>query len=99
MTSSPPSRAPRWYGIPARVALITFIGTLLSFAFGLLFGIIALLIVCRVQGAHPDMAMAYRKFGVPGACIGGVVILTLSLVTEIRRYHHSKALSSIERLG
>ncbi len=92
-------RSPHWYGIPVRVALITFIGTLLSLTFSLLFGIVALLIVWKLQGIHPDMAIAYRRFGAPGACIGGIVIFTLSLVTEIRHYRQSKALSSIERLG
>jgi len=99
MTSSPASHAPRWYGIPVRVALFTFIGTLLSLAFGLLFGIIALLIVWKFQGTHPDMAIAYRRFGVPGACVGGLIILVLSLVTEIRQYRQFRALSSIERMG
>jgi hypothetical protein len=99
MADALPSRSPRWYGIPVRVALVTFIGTLLSLAFGVLFGIIGLLIVWKLQGTHPDMAIAYRRFGVPGAFVGGVVILVLSLVTEIRQYRQSKALSSIERMG
>jgi hypothetical protein len=55
--------------------------------------------VWKFQGTHPDMAIAYRRFGVPGACVGGLIILVLSLVTEIRQYRQSRALSSIERMS
>lgn len=91
-------RSPRWYGIPLRVALLTLIGTLLCLAFSLLFGIVALVIVSRIQGAHPDMALAYRRFGVPGACIGGLITLVLSLIAELRHYRQMKTLSAIERM-
>ena len=99
MPTAKPSRSPRWVGIPVRVLLVTFIGTLLSFAFSLLFAIIGLLIVSKLQGTHPNMAIAYRRFALSGACCGGSVIFVLTLLTEIRHYRQSKTLSAIERIG
>ena len=92
-------RAPRWYAIPVRVGLITFIGTLLSFCFSLLFGIVGTLLTSFYLHLHPDMSVAYRRVAFPAACVGGVVIFTLSLVTEIRHYRQSKTLSGIERMS
>jgi hypothetical protein len=94
-----PSRPPSWYTIPVRVVLVTFLGTLLSFAFSLFFGIVALLIVWKFHGTHPNMAVAYRRFAVPSACIGGFVIFVMTLVTEIRQYRQSKALTAIEKMN
>jgi branched-subunit amino acid ABC-type transport system permease component len=99
MAATPASHSPRWYGIPVRVCLITFIGTLLSFCFSLLFGIVGTLLTSFYLHLHPDMTVVYRRIAFPAACVGGVVIFTLSLVTEVRHYRRSKALSSIERMA
>jgi hypothetical protein len=40
----PTARPPRWYAIPVRVLLVTFIGTLISFAISLLLGIVGTVI-------------------------------------------------------
>ena len=48
-------RAPRWYTIPVRVCVVTFVGTLICFAVGLLFGILGTVIVSALRGVHPDM--------------------------------------------
>jgi purine-cytosine permease-like protein len=99
MQPAPRSHSPRWYTIPVRVAVVTFIGTLLSFCFALLLAIIGTVIVAALQQVHPDMRIAYRRIALPSGAVGGVVILVLSLIAEIRHYRQSKTLSSIERIS
>lgn len=91
-------RSPRWYGIPVRVLLATFIGTLICFAVGLLAGILGTVIVSAVKRIHPDMRIAYRLIALPMACVAGAIILVLSLMMEIRHYRQMKTLSAIERM-
>jgi hypothetical protein len=93
------SSSPHWYGIPVRVMLITFLGTLLSFAVSLLLAIIGTLIVGLVRGSHPNMAVAYRQIAVPLALAAGCVIFVLVLGMEIRHYRQAKTLSAIERIS
>jgi uncharacterized BrkB/YihY/UPF0761 family membrane protein len=88
MASASPSRPPRWYGIPVRVLLITFIGTLLSFAVSLLLAIIGTVAAAALRGLHPDMRIAYRHIALPIALLAGCVIFLFALVTEIR--HHRR---------
>jgi len=92
-------RPPRWYGIPVRVLLATFIGTLICFAVSLLIGILGIVVVSALRGIHPDMRIAYRLIALPMALVAGSIIFGLSLVMEIRRYRQVKALSAIERMG
>jgi hypothetical protein len=99
MASAPPSRAPRWYAIPVRVALVTFILTLLCFAVSLLLAILGTVIVGAFRGVHPDMRIAYRHIALPLALVAGSIIFLLTLVMEIRHFRQSKALSAIERLS
>jgi hypothetical protein len=99
MTPSTPTRSPRWYGVPVRVVLVTFIGTLLCFALSLLLAILGTVIVSRFRGAHPDMRIAYRLIALPVALAAGTAILITMLITEVRRYRQVKALSAIERMN
>jgi hypothetical protein len=99
MTSAPPFRSPRWYTIPVRVGLVTFIGTLLCFAVTLLFAIFGTVILASLHGVHPDMRIAYRHVALPIALAAGVIILVLTLVMEIRHYRQAKTLSAIERMS
>ena len=92
-------RSPRWYGIPVRVFLATFIGTLICFALGLLVGILGIVIVSALRGTHPDMRIAYRLIAIPMAAVACAIICVLSLIMEIRHYRQMKALSAIERMG
>lgn len=92
-------RPPRWYGIPFRVLLATFIGTLICFAVSLLIAILGTVIVSVLRGAHPDMRIAYRLIALPTALVAGAIIFVLSLVMEIRNYRQVKTLSAIERMG
>jgi len=98
---APPSksRSPRWYAIPVRVALVTFIGTLLCFAVSLLLALLGTVIVAALRGVHPDMRIAYRHIALPMALVGGSIIFALALVMEIRHYRQAKTLSAIERLS
>jgi len=99
MATARATRAPRWYTIPVRVCLVTFIGTLLCFAVVLLLGILGTVIVSSLRGVHPDMRIAYRMIALPVALVAGSIVFVLALVMEIRHYRQSKTLSAIERLG
>jgi len=99
MATTPASRPPRWYGIPLRVGLVTFLGTLISFAVSLLLAILGTMIVSALRGAHPDMRIAYRHIALPMALTAGGIIFVLAVVMEVRYYRQSKTLSAIERMG
>jgi uncharacterized BrkB/YihY/UPF0761 family membrane protein len=92
-------RSPHWYGVPVRVALLTFVGTLLSFAVILLFSILGTVIHAALFHVHPDMRTAYRHIAVPVALAIGCVILIVATVTEVRHYRQAKTLRAIERMG
>ena len=89
----------RWYMIPVRVLLVTFVGTLIAFAVSLLFGIVGAVIVSALRHVNPNMTMAYRLIALPTAVVVGSIIFLLALVMEVRHYRQSKTLSSIERLS
>ena len=93
------TRSPRWYGIPLRILVVTFIGTLLAFAVSLLLAIIGTAIAAAIRGIHPDMRVAYRLIALPMALAAGGIILVLSVGMEIRHYRQTKTLSAIERLS
>jgi len=95
----PAPRPSRWYAIPVRVLLVTFIGTLLSFAVSLFLGIIGIVIIAALHHVHPNVAQAYRRVAPPGALIGGSMFLGVSLTMEIRHYRQSKTLAAIARMG
>jgi hypothetical protein len=99
MASPSASRSPCWYGIPLRVAVMTFLGTLLCFAVGLLFAILGTVILAALRGVHPDMRIAYRHIALPVALVAAGIIFVLALVMEIRRYRQAKTLSAMERMG
>jgi uncharacterized BrkB/YihY/UPF0761 family membrane protein len=93
------SRPPRWYGIPVRVALMTFIGTLLCFSVTLLLAIAGLAIASKLRGVHPDMRIAYRYIAIPMALVAGGIILVFSISLEVRHYRQVKTLSAIEKMN
>ena len=96
---SPKVRRPRWYAVPVRVLLVTFIGTLVSFAVSLLFGIVGIVAVSALRRVHPNMTLAYRLIALPAAAVAGSIIFVLALAMEIRHYRQSKTLNAIERMG
>ena len=95
----PPSRPPRWYAIPVRVLLVTFIGTLISFAVSLLLGILGTVIISALRHVNPNMTVAYRVIALPVALVAGGIIFLLALAMEIRHYRQSRALAAIERVS
>jgi len=88
---------PRWYWVPVRIVIITFLSTLLSFAICLLLGILGLVISSAVRGVHPDLALAYRHFAFPAAMVVAALVLVSATIMEIRRYRRMKALAGIAR--
>jgi uncharacterized BrkB/YihY/UPF0761 family membrane protein len=94
-----PSRPPRWYTIPVRVGLVTFLGTLLCFAVSLLLSILGTVILAALRGVHPDMRIAYRHIALPIAIVAGTIIFVLALGMEIRHYRQNKTLSALERMS
>lgn len=95
----PQPRMPRWYLIPVRVLLVTFICTLIFFAVSLLLGIIGIAAVSAVRHVHPNMTIAYRMVALPAAVVAGGIIFVLALTMEIRHYRQSKTLAAIERMS
>jgi hypothetical protein len=92
-------RQPRWYAIPVRVLLITFIGTLISFSVSLLLGIIGTVVVSALRHVNPNMTVAYRLVALPAALVAGSIIFVLVLTMEIRHYRQSKTLAAIARVS
>lgn len=99
MYSVPPSRPPRWYVIPLRVCLVTFIGTLLCFSVSLLLAIFGTVIVAAMRGVHPDMRIAYRHVALPVALVAGSIIFVLVLILEVRHFRQTRTLTAIERMS
>jgi hypothetical protein len=92
-----PAHKPRWYWVPVRVLLITFLLTLLTFAVCLFLGIIFLVIYSLVRGMHPNMALAYRHFAFPAAILVASILLVIATIMEIRGYRQAKTLAGIAR--
>jgi uncharacterized BrkB/YihY/UPF0761 family membrane protein len=88
-----------WYGVPVRVSLLTFVGTLLSFAVTLLLAILGTLVLSAIREVRPDMRLAYEHIALPLALAAGAIIFVLATVHEIRHYQQRKTLRAIERMG
>jgi len=88
-------RKPRWYFIPLRVLLVTFVVTLLSFAVSLLLGILGVIVAAKIKGGHANMTLAYRDVALPIAAMVGTIVLISAAVMEIRHYRQAKALGQI----
>jgi uncharacterized membrane protein len=89
-------RKARWYLIPVRVLLVTFVVTLLSFAVSLFFGILGTLLVARLRGVRPNLVIAYRHIAIPVAAVAGVIVIVSATVMEIQRYRQLKTLLQLE---
>ncbi len=92
-----PARKPRWYMIPVRVLLVTFVVTLLSFAVSLLLGIGGTVLDAKLRGVHPDMTFAYRHIALPAAAMVAAIVLVSASFMEVRHYRQSRTLDRIER--
>jgi surface polysaccharide O-acyltransferase-like enzyme len=86
----------RWYWVPLRVFLVTFILGLIAFAVALFVGISGVLVAAKLRSIEPDMAIAYRDVALPSAAIVATITLFISAYVEIRAYRRSKTLEGIE---
>ncbi len=91
-----PVYKPRWYLIPVRVLLVTFIVTLLSFAVSLLLGIGGTVLAAKLRGVHPDMTFAYRHVALPAAAMVAAIVFISATFMEVRHYRQARALNQIE---
>lgn len=88
---------PRWYLIPLRVLLATFVVTLLSFAVSLFLGIVGLVLAARLRGiARPNLAVAYRHIALPAAAMVAAIVIVSATAMEIRHYRQQKTLLKLE---
>ena len=90
-------RGPRWFYIPVRVFLVTFLLTLLFFAVSLMLGILGTVIAAWRRGLRPNMTNAYWHVAAPVAAVAGAIVLVSMIVLEVRRYRREKALTAIAR--
>jgi hypothetical protein len=93
------SRRPRWFLIPVRVLLVTFIVTLLAFAVSLMLGIGGVVLAAWLKHAHPNMTIAYRYVALPTAAMVAAVVLVSASFMEARQYRQARTLERIERAG
>jgi hypothetical protein len=90
-------RKPRWYLIPVRVLLVTFVVTLLSFAVSLLLGILGILLAAKLRHVpHPNLAVAYRHVALPAAAMVAAIVIVSATFMEIRHYRQTRTLRQIE---
>jgi hypothetical protein len=87
-----PSALIRWFLVPLRVLLVTFLLALLSFAVCLFVGILGLLISAAVRGVHPNMTIAYREIALPAATFVGTAALVVAIVMEIRHHRQLRSM-------
>jgi hypothetical protein len=90
------SPKPRWYLVPVRVVLVTFVVTLFSFAVSLLLGILGVLLAAKLRGGYANMAVAYRDVAFPAAVAVAVIVLVSAACMEVRHYRQARALRTIE---
>jgi hypothetical protein len=96
-SESTPVLKPKWYLIPVRVLLVTFIVTLLSFAISLLLGIAGIVLAARLRHVpHPNLTIAYRHIALPAAAMVAAVVIVSACVMEVRRYRQLKTLRRME---
>jgi uncharacterized BrkB/YihY/UPF0761 family membrane protein len=91
--------SPHWYGIPVRILLLTFIGTLLAFTVSLFLAIVGTMLIAALHGGRPNMTIAYSHIALPLALVAGGIIFLFATALEIRHYQQRKALRALERMG
>ncbi len=97
MAVAPKARRPHWYGVPARVLLVTFLLTLLSLAVTLFVTILLTVAGAALRHTSPNLPFAYRHIALPVALGVGSVVLLVTLAMEIRHLRQAGALEGIAR--
>lgn len=90
---------PNALAVVPRIAVLTVMLTLMSFAISLFLGIIGTLIVSHFRGVAPDLRMAYRVVAFPVAAVVAVAAFVAVVIHEVRYYRRAKALAEIERIS
>ena len=90
-TVNPTAVKPRRWAVAVRIALITALITVVSFALALLASIVCLMVISLVQSGAVQMANAYRYFALPVAAGAFVLALILGSRYEIRLYREQLA--------
>jgi hypothetical protein len=88
--ASAPPRKLRWFWIPVRVLLVSFLLALLSFAVCLLLGITGLVLSAALHGGYPNLTIAYRYVAFPAALIGGAAGFTAAMVMERKHLRRNR---------
>lgn len=91
-----PFKKPRWYFIPVRVLLVTFVVTLLSFAVSLFLGIVGILLAAHLRNTHPNLTIAYRDVALPAAAMVAAIVVVSATAMEIRHHRQQKTLHNLE---
>lgn len=91
MSPAQKAQKPRWYAVPVRILLVTFLLTLLTFALCLFASILGTVLAGLVHGYNPDLRLAYRHFALPIALVSGVVVFIVTTVMEIRHVLRARA--------
>jgi hypothetical protein len=86
-----PARKPSIGLLVVRVAVITILAALLTFAVTLFFGITGIVLVDMLRGGGINLAAAYRHVALPIAVAALVIALIATLVTEIKHYRRALA--------
>ena len=80
-----PSRRLRWFWVPLRILLLSFLVAWLSFAVCLLLAILGLALSAWLRGVHPDLTVAYRHIAFPAAAVIGAIALVAAIGLEVRQ--------------
>src|SRR5438445_13523520 len=64
-------RKPRWCGIPLRVAVVTLLLSMLSFALSLLRGLVGTVLAATLRGGTSNVARGHRNITAPVAAVDG----------------------------
>lgn len=90
------AHGPRWYFVPIRILLVTFIMTLMAFALSLLIGICGVVGAAKLRGFEPNLSAAYRHIAFPVAAVAAAIVLAATTMMEVRAYRRAKMLEEIE---
>ena len=85
MASAKIASAPfRWFLVPLRVLLVSFLLALLVVRGVSAAGNPGAVITAGVRGVHPNMTIAYREIAFPAAILAGAAALVAAIVMEVR---------------
>ena len=84
LSAKVPSPPVRWFLVPLRVLLVTFLLALLAFAVCLFLGILGLVVTAAMRDTQPTLTIAYREIAFPAAILAGAAALIVAIVMEIR---------------